>query len=693
MINYPAVRFNQKNQKSVLDKVTVSGTIDSLFSRVTIVQEYHNPEDTNVEAVYTFPLPVKGVLLDLEVTIGERKLKGVVTEKDKARNDYEDAIVEGNTAIMLEQLEPGMYSMNVGNLQAGEKVSITFTYAELLRWQDGSLRFFLPTTIAPRYGNPERAGIEEHQVPETDLLAENKFSLQLKLSGPLAGAKVTSPSHAVDIQKDDQEIQVSLNQAMMDRDFICLITMDESSRNLATIGKDLDGYVAMAAMAPQFPEPETQVFRRLTMIIDCSGSMAGDSIAQASRALREITTMLRPQDRFNIIAFGSTAKALFPALVPADQKHLGKAKHFIRQLDASMGGTQIDQAISLALNDPASEDILLVTDGEVWNAQGVVEQARKSGRRFFTIGVGSAVAEGFVRSLAEETGGACELVSPNETMADNIIRHARRIFSRRCKRVQVSWPGSPAAKLPLSPGVIYDGDTVFLFARYQEPPTGTIQLTGELEDGSISVSEAVFDGRPVTEDISLARLVARQSMIHGDDLEICLKYQLMGDKTSYLVVDDAGDKAAELPALRKVGNMLAAGWGGSGTVMACDKFFTADALMESALPMFSPREEFAAIGRIESFVEDVVDYFSTGQPQPLTTFAALIAAGVPENIVNILKKISGHSEKEIVAAFLMYLAGKRIKNKTAARNIRFLYKSEHLDRSLLEEIGKLFTYL
>ena len=35
--------------------------------------------------------------------------------------------------------------------------------------------FFLPTTIAPRYGDPENVGIQPHQTPEYDLTADNPF--------------------------------------------------------------------------------------------------------------------------------------------------------------------------------------------------------------------------------------------------------------------------------------------------------------------------------------------------------------------------------------------------------------------------------------------------------------------------------------------------------------------------------------
>jgi hypothetical protein len=40
------------------------------MAEVAVEQSYCNPRDTNIEAVYSFPLPLGAVLLGLEVEIG-----------------------------------------------------------------------------------------------------------------------------------------------------------------------------------------------------------------------------------------------------------------------------------------------------------------------------------------------------------------------------------------------------------------------------------------------------------------------------------------------------------------------------------------------------------------------------------------------------------------------------------------------
>ncbi|MCW5587910.1 MAG: VWA domain-containing protein, partial [Chromatiales bacterium] len=61
------------------------------------------------------------------------------------------------------------------------------------------------------------------------------------------------------------------------------------------------------------------------------------------------------------------------------------------------------------VGEAESADIFLVTDGEVSEWVSVVDEAKESRNRIFTVGVGSAVLEAFVRQLAADTGGECEL--------------------------------------------------------------------------------------------------------------------------------------------------------------------------------------------------------------------------------------------------------------------------------------------
>ena len=72
--------------------MNVDVEIENLLSEVTIKQVYSNLEKVNIEAVYTFPLPLDAVLLDMTIKTKTKELQGVVIEKKEAEDRYEDAI-------------------------------------------------------------------------------------------------------------------------------------------------------------------------------------------------------------------------------------------------------------------------------------------------------------------------------------------------------------------------------------------------------------------------------------------------------------------------------------------------------------------------------------------------------------------------------------------------------------------------
>ena len=87
-----------------LQSVNVEVAFNNLLCTTSMSQVYKNQEKNPIEAVYTFPLASRAVLLGLDVVIGGRTLQGVVVEKSSAEEQYEEAITDGNTAIMLEQI-------------------------------------------------------------------------------------------------------------------------------------------------------------------------------------------------------------------------------------------------------------------------------------------------------------------------------------------------------------------------------------------------------------------------------------------------------------------------------------------------------------------------------------------------------------------------------------------------------------
>ena len=175
---------------------------------------------------------------------------------------------------MLEAIEPGLFTMNVGNLLPQETAKITFRYAILYRWAGDRLRFFLPTTIAPRFG-------ESPHLPHQARKRLSRSRTSSRCASRYSVRCVTPtvcPSHAVELVKSAESVVLSLRQpkAVMDRDFILNVKAPQATRSFVPLcGQDGDGLAAVASFQPFFPGPQQPRPLNLAIVIDCSGSMQG----------------------------------------------------------------------------------------------------------------------------------------------------------------------------------------------------------------------------------------------------------------------------------------------------------------------------------------------------------------------------------------------------------------------------------
>ena len=584
----------------VLESVRGEGRVVGRMLDMHLEQRFRNPQSANVEVVYTFPLPWQAVLLGLEVELNGETLTAQVKAKTAARAEYEEALSEGDTGVLLTVNHDRSYTLELGNLMGGESCVVRLHYVQVLRPEQGSLRLTLPTTLAPRYGDPlADGGYEPHAVPDISSTVEYPFDIHLAVQGELVQAQIGSPSHRVAIRSiaavgmgESHVIEVRLAaQAWLDRDFVLVFSeLPRDSQGLAAWDRlDAGLGVVMASFTPRLPTRQSLPVT-MKVLVDCSGSMNGDRIAAARRALQSILSGLKPTDRFSLSRFGSSVEHRSKGLWKAAPAAMAAARRWVETLEADLGGTEMNKAIlsTLALSGAAQSDVLLITDGDIHAIDAVIESARQSGQRFFVVGIGSSVSEGLLRRLAEESGGSCEFVAPGEQVEPAILRLYQRMRSLVVTHARIEWPSDcslhATSDLPKS---VFDGDDITVFARLQATQTShmaqPIKLRGRIDgiDGEVLLAEftPIF---MADEGNTLARLAANQRywQLRQGGVEIpkvltkqlpalAEKYQLVTDDTCLVLVKQRaeGERAQDMPQLRKVEGMRAAGWGGFGSSM------------------------------------------------------------------------------------------------------------------------------
>jgi Ca-activated chloride channel family protein len=134
-----------------LNHTDVKARISGPLARVTLTQEFENPFQEKIEAVYTFPLPQDSAVDDMTMLVGDRTIRGVIKTREEARKIYEDARRTGHAAGLLDQERPNIFTQAVANIPPGAKVRIVISYVETMPYEAGSYAFHFPMVVAPRY--------------------------------------------------------------------------------------------------------------------------------------------------------------------------------------------------------------------------------------------------------------------------------------------------------------------------------------------------------------------------------------------------------------------------------------------------------------------------------------------------------------------------------------------------------------
>jgi Ca-activated chloride channel family protein len=678
-----------------LKHVSARGRLEGLLFELTVEQRYENTSGKNLEAVFTFPLPLRAVLLGFDLELGDRKLSAHAVARQEASERYEQAIDRGDTAALIEHDGNGLYTVSLGNLMAGESAVIRYRYAELLDAHDGYVRLNVPTVIAPRYGNPAGAGLEGPTVPGVDVLGEYPFSIRLVLVGLTNPDAVRSPSHRISALMEEGAIVVTLaRDSFLDRDFVLDLERAAVPSHVL-VARDGDWFVALASPTLRLDQAEQRPLA-LKILLDCSGSMGGDSIAAAKRALLAILERLGPEDRVSLTRFGSTVEHITEGLELGGESSLKPLKALVRRIDANLGGTEMESALDSVLAIPTPQDrtpdLILITDGEIYDVAGIVGRAGRSHHRLFAIAIGAAPNEALARSLADETGGACEFVGPTEDAEAAILRTFKRLRSTPRRLGTIQWPTTANWTTPL-PSAVFPGDTLHICAGFAAIPTGTTTIT--VTDATGQGTQIVLSAAAqLTEGDLLPRLAAAgrlASLSENEARDLAVKYQLACAFTSFVVVAERadGEKAQDLPATVAVPHMLAAGWGSSSSIgdslgavaglVACSiespvafRRSTRAVLGSSHMgdgdsfdiPDFLRRQADGSVTQFDQsdrtkLLKSLLAAHHRGEPLPTTIDDLTTSHPLPANVAVALHDIvvnTGKDESEVLKVFLALLA-------------------------------------
>jgi Ca-activated chloride channel family protein len=447
-----------------LEHTAVSATIRGYVGTVAVTQQFTNPFDEKIEAVYLFPLPEKAAVSEFVMVIGERRIRGILRERDEAEQIYAQARAQGYQASLLTQHRPNIFEQKVANIEPGHRIDVDIKYFQTLAYRDGWYSFVFPTVVGPRYNPPDSAdpvlALPRAQFRPTQKAAVryltpaersgHDISIDVDLD---AGVEVEALMASHDIRSTPSgatsaRISLASEATIPNRDFVLKFRVAGETVKSSLLShvdeKSGQGYFTAMIYPPAALESLDRQSLELVFVLDCSGSMQGEPLAQAKDAVTAALDRLRPDDTFQIIRFSDSASQFGNEPVPATPDNLRAARQYLRRLTGG-GGTRMVEGIRAALDfshDPQRlRFVTFLTDGYIGNEVEILAEIeqRLGASRIFSFGVGSSVNRYLLERMAVIGRGAVAYQSLRDSGRSVMDDFFDRISHPALVDVEIDW--------------------------------------------------------------------------------------------------------------------------------------------------------------------------------------------------------------------------------------------------------------
>jgi Ca-activated chloride channel family protein len=560
-----------------LKHTDVRASISGYISSVEVVQQFHNPYTSKIEAVYVFPLPHNAAVNEFVMTIGDRHIRGIIRERKEAEAIYQSAKSQGYVASLLTEERPNIFTQSVANIEPGREIDVTIKYFHTLEYVDGWYEFVFPMVVGPRYNPPgltngvgtvPRGGTGGSGQPtEVEYLKPGErsghdISLQVDVDAGVAIEEFRCATHDVtheSASSNQMTVALKPTDSLPNRDFVLRyrVAGDKIKSDLLTQRDERGGYFTLMLYPPEEVENLARHPLELVFVLDCSGSMSGWPIEQAKAAVARGLRLLRPGDSFQLINFSTSASQLGSSPLEATPKNIQRGLNYLGSLNGD-GPTEMIEGIKAALDFPHDPErlrfICFLTDGYIGNETEILGEIhrRLGASRIFSFGIGSSVNRYLINEMARTGRGAAAYLGSRDEAAGVMEDFFKRISHPGLTDIAIDWGGMNVNEVyPREMPDLFVGRPVILTGRFQGRADAPVRVSGKAAGQRIEFAvpaglndvPAKHTGLPlIWARMKIAGLADESTYQPNAELpeqikRVALDYGLMSAFTAFVAVD------------------------------------------------------------------------------------------------------------------------------------------------------------
>ena len=442
--------------------VDVLASIKGSFAGVVLRHVYRN--DTNItlhDMDYTFPIGVAWTIHRVSVRVGNDgpMIRAVIMKKEDAIREYRNALASGKFATTTAVTDHELTTIRISKLKAGELLYVELRCSCVLPTSTTShgvaTRLAIPATSPPLFGVPKKnthGPVCFFKQPTTVSMANQVLQVDVVAYEPRGIHEMWSPTHPTMVPgvtgPKHGHLKLTNPIKAPTEDIVVFVVPKQQQPIVSFVTETTDDETTLAVAATVHAAQDTASLimpTDIVFVIDRSGSMSGEKINMARRAIVIALLDLAPKDTVSIVSYSVDVTTLYRTPKICDGNTIKDAIEFVDTLKAD-GGTMTLNALRAAYamhgvqsvkplvweteQKPATPTtqqekknsvVVLVTDGLVHeiNASSTTaaDALSAAGVRTFVLGVGREVRVAEMASIAHAGGGMYDVALPG----DNIL--------------------------------------------------------------------------------------------------------------------------------------------------------------------------------------------------------------------------------------------------------------------------------
>ncbi len=601
----PVMGLNQANASGLLtakgsgtdlqiqDHV-VNVTIEDGYAITSVENTFFNPSNSDLEAVYEFPVPKNGSVAEFTVWIDGKPIIGEVVEKKRAKQLYEAEKAAGRDAGLTEKKSFFRFESSVSPVRPQQTTKTRLVYMQPADVEGGIGRYVYPL----EEGGTDQAKLDFWQT-DNKVTGQFSFNMNLRSGFPIDAVRSPAHNHASISNSDSKNWRVSINQNGNNtpRPIVNETTMLDASHDERTsefethvsnstnalnqdvvvywrLQQDLPGAIELVAhrepgerrgtfMLTVTPGVDLQPItegRDWIFVLDRSGSMSG-KYQTLMDATGQALSKLRSDDRFQVLLFDDRVEELSTGWMTASDVSLSQINKALNN-SSPRGGTDLYKGLNTAikkLDNDRTSSIVLITDGVAnvgkTEKQDFLDLMSQHDVRLFTAIMGNGANRPMLESMTKASKGFATSVSNSDDIMGVMINALEKVKYQAMHDVSLKIKGVKTTDLVSSKATtLYRGQQMVIFGHYYGDGQAQAILNAKISGEDKQYKTKFTFPKQATSNPEIERLWAyakiqqlkNKSSYLGTNLEdyssaitsTAVEYGLVTDFTSMIVMTD-----------------------------------------------------------------------------------------------------------------------------------------------------------